>query len=68
MGRRGGGAENGRSVNWAFVPPMLYAARGDIEPPAGNPPLGQIKVISVYYDLIENESAALKKRFNEIFQ
>ena len=37
-------------------------------PPAGNPPLGQIKVIPVDYDLIEKESAALKKRFNEIFQ
>jgi iron(III) transport system substrate-binding protein len=46
----------------------IYAARGDIEPPAGNPPLAQIKVIPVDYDAIEKESAALKKRFNEIFQ
>ena len=58
----------GDAVQKLFPGEGLYAARGDIEPPAGNPPLGQIKVIPVDYDLIEKESAALKKRFNEIFQ
>jgi hypothetical protein len=27
-GGRGGGAENGRSVNWAFIPPMLRLGHG----------------------------------------
>jgi iron(III) transport system substrate-binding protein len=58
----------GDAVQKLFPGEGLYAARGDIEPPAGNPPLGQIKVIPVDYDLIETESAALKKRLNEIFQ
>ena len=40
----------------------------DIAPPPGNPPLGQIKLMAVDYDQIEKDAAALKKRFNEIFQ
>jgi iron(III) transport system substrate-binding protein len=58
----------GDAVQKLFPGEGIYAARGDIEPPPGNPPLGQIKLIPVDYDLIEKESAALKKRFNEIFQ
>jgi iron(III) transport system substrate-binding protein len=58
----------GDAVQKLFPGEGIYAARGDIEPPAGNPPLAQIKVIPVDYDAIEKESAALKKRFNEIFQ
>jgi iron(III) transport system substrate-binding protein len=46
----------------------IYAARADIEPPPGNPPLGQIKLIGVDYEQIAKDAAALKKRFNEIFQ
>jgi iron(III) transport system substrate-binding protein len=58
----------GDAVQKLFPGEGIYAARGDIEPPPGNPPLGQIKLIPVDYDLIEKEAAALKKRFNEIFQ
>ena len=58
----------GDAVQKLFPGEGIYAARGDIEPPAGNPPLAQITVIPVDYDAIEKESAALKKRFNEIFQ
>jgi iron(III) transport system substrate-binding protein len=46
----------------------LYAARSDIEPPAGNPPLAQIKVIPVDYDQVEKDAKSLKTRFNEIYQ
>ena len=58
----------GDAVQKLFPGEGIYAARGDIEPPPGNPPLAQIKLIPVDYDAIEKESAALKKRFNEIFQ
>jgi iron(III) transport system substrate-binding protein len=58
----------GDAVQRLFPGEGIYAARGDIEPPTGNLPIGQIKVIPVDYEMIEKESAALKKRFNEIFQ
>lgn len=45
-----------------------YAARADIPPPEGSPPVGQLKVIPVDYDYIEKESARIKRRFNETFQ
>jgi iron(III) transport system substrate-binding protein len=56
------------TVQKLFPGEGIYAARGDVEPPAGNPPLSQIKMMSVDYDQIEKDSAALKKKFNEIFQ
>ena len=46
----------------------IYAARSDIPPPAGNPPLGEIKTMPVDYDYLEKESQNIKRRFNEIFQ
>jgi iron(III) transport system substrate-binding protein len=46
----------------------LYAARSDIEPPAGNPPLAQIKLMTVDYDQVEKDAKSVKTRFNEIFQ
>jgi iron(III) transport system substrate-binding protein len=58
----------GDAVQKLFPGEGIYAARADVEPPPGSPPLAQIKLIPVDYDLIEKESAALKKRFNEIFQ
>ena len=58
----------GDAVQKLFPGEGIYAARADIEPPPGNPPLGQIKLIGVDYDQIEKDSAALKKKFNEIFQ
>ena len=58
----------GDAVQKLFPGEGIYAARADIEPPPGNPPLGRIKLIPVDYDHIEKEAAALKKRFNEIYQ
>jgi iron(III) transport system substrate-binding protein len=58
----------GDAVQKLFPGEGIYAARGDIEPPPGNPPLGQIKLIAVDYDQIEKDAAMLKKKFNEIFQ
>jgi len=46
----------------------LYAARGDVPPPAGNPPLSAIKLLPVDYDRVEKEAKNLKNRFNEIYQ
>jgi iron(III) transport system substrate-binding protein len=46
----------------------IYAARSDVEPPPGNPPLAQLKLLTVDYDQIEKDSKALKQRFNEIYQ
>jgi iron(III) transport system substrate-binding protein len=45
-----------------------YAARIDMPPPAGNPPLGTLKLIAVDYDYIERETPKIKNRFSEIFQ
>jgi iron(III) transport system substrate-binding protein len=56
------------TVQKLFPGEGIYAGRADVEPPPGNPPLSQIKLIGVDYDQIEKESAALKKKFNEIFQ
>jgi iron(III) transport system substrate-binding protein len=58
----------GDTVQKLFPGEGLYAARSDIEPPAGNPPLTQLKLIPVDYDQIEKDAAVLKKRFNEIYQ
>jgi len=45
-----------------------YAGRSDVEPPAGNPPLSQIKLISVDYEQVEKDAKSIKTRFNEIYQ
>jgi iron(III) transport system substrate-binding protein len=46
----------------------IYAGRADIEPPAGNPPISQIKLIPVDYEQVEKGAKTLKTRFNEIYQ
>jgi iron(III) transport system substrate-binding protein len=46
----------------------IYAGRSDVEPPAGNPPLGQIKLVPIDYEQIEKDAKMLKTRFNEIYQ
>ena len=56
------------AVQKLFPGEGIYAGRSDVEPPPGNPPLAQIKLIGVDYEQIEKDAAALKKRFNEIFQ
>jgi iron(III) transport system substrate-binding protein len=58
----------GDAVQKLFPGEGIYAGRSDVEPPPGNPPLNQIKLIGVDYDQIEKDAAALKKKFNEIFQ
>jgi len=58
----------GDAVQKLFPGEGIYAARSDVEPPPGNPPLGQIKLMSVDYDQIEKDAKALKNRFNEIYQ
>ena len=45
-----------------------YAARTDMPPPDGNPPLGEIKAIAVDYDFIETEGPRIKRKFSEVFQ
>lgn len=45
-----------------------YAGRSDVEPPASNPPLSQIKLISVDYEQVEKDAKSIKTRFNEIYQ
>jgi iron(III) transport system substrate-binding protein len=46
----------------------IYAGRSDVEPPPGNPPLAQIKLMPVDYEQIEKNAKSLKTRFNEIYQ
>jgi iron(III) transport system substrate-binding protein len=46
----------------------IYAGRSDVEPPLGNPPIAQIKLIPVDYEQVEKDAKALKTRFNEIYQ
>ena len=56
------------AVQKLFPGEGIYAGRSDVEAPPGNPPLSQIKLLPVDYDQIEKDAAALKKRFNEIYQ
>lgn len=56
------------TVQKLFPGEGIYAGRSDVEPPPGNPPLRQIKLLPVDYDQIEKDATALKKRFNEIYQ
>jgi iron(III) transport system substrate-binding protein len=56
------------TVQKLFPGEGIYAGRADIEPPPGNPPLREIKLIGVDYEQIEKDAGAIKKRFNEIFQ
>lgn len=45
-----------------------YAARTDIPPPAGAPPVTALKILPVDYDYLEKASPQIKKKFNEVFQ
>ena len=58
----------GDTVQKMFPTEGIYAARSDIPPPAGSPPLGAIKLMTVDYERIEKEAKSLKDRFNEIYQ
>jgi iron(III) transport system substrate-binding protein len=46
----------------------IYAARSDVSPPPGNPPLSSIKLLPIDYGAVDREAKSLKNRFNEIFQ
>jgi len=56
------------TVQKLFPGEGIYAGRADVEPPPGNPPLREIKLIGVDYEQVEKDAGAIKKRFNEIFQ
>ena len=56
------------TVQKLFPGEGIYAARSDVEPPAGSPPLDQIKLLDVDYDYIEKEAKRLKTKFNEVYQ
>ena len=45
-----------------------YAARIDVEPPAGSPDLKSLTILAVDYDDIEKQTGDIKKKFNEVFQ
>jgi iron(III) transport system substrate-binding protein len=45
----------------------IYAARTDVEPPEGSPKIGDIKVIPMDDTYIKSATAAVKRKFNEIF-
>jgi iron(III) transport system substrate-binding protein len=45
----------------------VYAARTDVDPPVGSPPMKDIKVVSIDYAFVKANAAAVKKRFSEIF-
>jgi iron(III) transport system substrate-binding protein len=55
------------TVQKLFPGEGIYAARSDVEPPAGSPPLDKIKLMAVDYDYIEKEAKSLKTKFNEIY-
>jgi iron(III) transport system substrate-binding protein len=58
----------GDTVQKLFPGEGIYAARSDVDPPPGNPPLARIKLIPVDYEVIERDAKMLKTRFNEIYQ
>ena len=45
----------------------VYAARSDIDPPPGSPPIASIKVLPMDYGYIRGAAPTVKKRFSEIF-
>lgn len=50
-----------------WPPEGIYAARADVEPPAGSPPIRDIKVLPMDHAYIQRVSGAVKKKFSEIF-
>ena len=58
----------GDTVQKLFPGEGIYAARSDVDPPPGNPPLARIKLIPVDYEAIERDAKMLKARFSEIYQ
>jgi len=56
------------TVQKLFPTEGIYAARSDVPPPPGNPPLSAITLLPVDYEHVEKEARNLKQRFNEIYQ
>jgi iron(III) transport system substrate-binding protein len=46
----------------------IYAARADIAPPAGQPALGDIRLMPIDFERVERDTADIKARFGEIFR
>ena len=46
----------------------IHAARADIAPPPGEPPLSTIKSFPIDYDYVHKQTRDTKTRFSEIFQ
>jgi iron(III) transport system substrate-binding protein len=50
-----------------WPPSGVYAARADVDPPAGSPPIQHVKLLPMDYAHIQAASPAVKKRFSELF-
>lgn len=57
----------GEEAQKLWPPEGIYAARADIAPPAGSPPIKDIKVLPMDQAYIQRVSNGVKKRFSEIF-
>ena len=58
----------GDAVQTLFPQEGGYSVRADLPAPAGSPALKDLPLLTVDYAAIEKEEAAIKNRFNEIFQ
>ena len=45
----------------------IYAARTDVDPPAGSPAIATVKVLPMDFPYIQRATPAVKKKFHEIF-
>jgi iron(III) transport system substrate-binding protein len=50
-----------------WPPEGIYAARTDVEPPAGSPAIASVKVMPMDFPYIQRATPAVKKKFHEIF-
>jgi iron(III) transport system substrate-binding protein len=57
-----------KKVQEVFPEDGGYAARTDVAPPEGNPDIKTLNILNVDYAALEKESAAIKTKFNEVFQ
>ena len=45
----------------------VYAARSDVAPPEGSPPIASIKITAIDYAYVQRVGPSVKKKFSEIF-
>jgi iron(III) transport system substrate-binding protein len=57
-----------KKVQEVFPEDGGYAARTDVAPPKGNPDIKSLNILNVDYAALEKDSAAIKAKFNEVFQ